>query len=382
MASTFGRLPIGVQSVAVHALYALPEPLRRLVAGPSIKLDGNVLALDAQLLLRVTKLTGLRLAETTVAEARHNLEVASPAVSGPVIKSVRVRDLGIPIADDTIPGRLYVPAELAEGSGLLVYYHGGGFTVGSIDTHDNLCRFLAANAQLRVLSVGYRLAPEHPFPAAPSDALAAFAYAAGQAETWGADPAAIAVGGDSAGANLAAGTSYQALRAGGPRPAFQLLFYPRIDLANRHPSRDTFADGFFLTEEDLEWFDESYLPDRALGADPLASPLLAEDFGGLPPTYLATAGFDPLRDEGEGYGRRLRDAGVPVVSRCHTDLIHGFVNFIGIGRRFREAVAEAAGALRTGLALRSTAHDEDLFGKRSNSRAKARKEHGNPAQGH
>jgi acetyl esterase len=357
-----------VQSVAVHALYALPDPLRRLIAGPAVRRDGNVLALDAQLLLRVAKLTGLRLADSSPDEARRTLELAAPVVSGPVIQPVDTRDLGLPVAGGTVPGRLYVPGEVPGASPLLVYYHGGGFTVGSIGTHDNLCRFLAAHGQVRVLSVGYRLAPEHPFPTAPADALAAFEYAAKHAEDWGADPAQLAVGGDSAGANLAAATSYQALRAGGPRPVFQLLFYPRIDLANRYPSRDTFADGFFLTEEDLAWYDGHYLPDPALASDPLASPLLAEDLGGLPPTYLATAGFDPLRDEGEAYGQRLRDAGVPVVSRCHPDLIHGFVNFIGIGRRFREAVAEAAGALRTGLELRSTAHAEDLFGKRPKKR--------------
>ena len=376
MATTLSRLPIGLQSIAVHALYALPEPLRRLVAGPPVRVDGNELALDAQLLLRVTKLTDVRLAGSTVADARRDLELAGPLVSGPVIRPVRVRDLRVPVAGGDIPARLYTPGDLPDGSPLLVYYHGGGFTVGSIATHDNLCRFLAKNAELRVLSVGYRLAPEHPFPAAPADALAAFSYAARHAGELGAEPSAIAVGGDSAGANLAAVTSYQALRAGGPRPAFQLLFYPRTDSVNRHPSRDLFGDGFFLTDEDLDWFDEHYLPDRSAGADPLASPLLAEDLGGLPPTYLATAGFDPLRDEGEAYGRRLCEAGVPVVARCHADLIHGFVNFIGIGRRFREAVAEAAGAVRTGLTLRSHAHAEDLFGKRP------RKEHGNPTQGH
>jgi acetyl esterase len=300
-------------------------------------------------------------------------------LAGPVIQPVRTMDLRVPVDGGDIPGRLYTPGELgAESeSALLVYFHGGGFTVGSIDTHDNLCRFLARNAELRVLSVGYRLGPEHRFPVAPADALAAFEYVARHAERLGAEPSAIAVGGDSAGANLAASTSYQSLRGGGPRAAFQLLFYPRIDLANRYPSRDTYAEGFFLTEEDIDWFDEHYLPTPAMGADPLASPLLAEDLGGLPPTYLATAGFDPLRDEGEAYGQRLRDAGVPVVARCHTDLIHGFVNFIGIGRRFREAVTEAAGALRTGLALRSRAHAEDLFGKRPNSR----KQRGNPTQG-
>ncbi|MFL6142956.1 MAG: alpha/beta hydrolase [Labedaea sp.] len=365
MAKPISKLPIGLQSAAVRTLYALPEPVRRLIAGPPVRIDGNELALDAQLLLKVTRLTDTVLSDTSVEEARENIELAGPIVSGPVITRVRVRDLAIPVPGDTLPARLYTPDGLPTGSPLLVYYHGGGFTIGSVNTHDNLCRFLASNAESRVLSVGYRLAPEHPFPTAPNDALAGFEFATSQAEKLGADPAAITVGGDSAGANLATVTSYRALRLGGPRPAFQLLFYPATDLANRHRSRDLFADGFFLTDADLDWFSGHYLPDRSAAADPLASPLLADDLSGMPPTYLVTAGFDPLRDEGEAYGRRLREAGVPVASHCQTDLIHGFVNFLGVGQRFREAVAEAAGALHTGVVLRSHAHAEDLFGKRA-----------------
>jgi acetyl esterase/lipase len=367
MSRTMSRLPIGVQGAAAHALYAFPEPLRRLIAGPPVRVDGNELALDAQLLLRLTRMTETRLAEGSVADARRNVEVTSPMVAGPVIQPVRVRELRIPGEDGTIPARLYTPDGLAEGSPLLVYYHGGGFVLGSIDSHDNLCRFLARDAEVRVLSVGYRLAPEHRFPAAPADALAAFEYAARNAEELAADASAIAVGGDSAGGNLAAVTSYQALHSGGPRPAFQLLFYPSTDQANRYRSQDLFGDGFFLTDEDIEWFTSHYFADPAQASDPLASPLLAEDLRGLPPTYVATAGFDPLRDEGEAYARALRDAGVPVVLHRHTDLIHGYVNFIGLGRRFREAVAEAAGALRTGLTLRAHAHTADLFGIPKNS---------------
>lgn len=370
MSTLMSKVPIGVQGLVLQLLYALPEPLRRLVAGATVRLDGNELALDAQLLLRMINLTDLSLAAGTTAEARRRLEESTPIAAGPLIQPVRARDLDFPSAAGPIPARLYTPAGLEEGSPLLVFYHGGGFVVGSVNSHDNVCRFLAKHAELRVLSVDYRLAPEHPFPAAPTDAFAAFEFAAGNAAMLGVDPSAIAVGGDSAGANLAAVTSYQALRSGGPQPAFQLLFYPGVDLANRHHSEDLFADGFFLTGEDIEWFNDHYCPDVARRTDPLASPLLADDLRGMPPTYLATAGFDPLRDAGAAYARRLREAGVPVVYRCQRDLIHGYVNFLGLGRRFREAVAEAAGALRTGLALRSAPHAEDLFGKRPNSRSR------------
>lgn len=370
MSTMLSRLPVSVQAATVHALYALPGPLRRMIAGSPVRVDGNELALDAQLFLRVARLTEVRLSEGSVSDARDSVERASPVAAGAVIRQVRVRDLAIPGEAEPIPARLYTPDGLADASPLLVYFHGGGWVVGSIDSHDNLCRFLARNAEVRVLSVGYRLAPEHPFPAAPADALTAFSYSAKHADELGVDASAIAVGGDSAGANLAAVTSYQALRGGGPRPAFQLLFYPRTDHQGSYRSAELFADGFFLTADDLGWFDGHYRPDPA---DPLASPLLAEDLRGLPPTYLATAGFDPLRDEGEAYGQRLQEAGVPVVYHCHTDLIHGFVNFIGIGRRFREAVAEAAGALRTGLTLQSRANAEDLFGKPAGPRVRNQK---------
>ncbi|HET9143407.1 MAG TPA: alpha/beta hydrolase [Actinophytocola sp.] len=346
------RLPAKLQGAAMHAAFALPEPVRRRIAGPPIRIDGNELALDAQLLLRLNKLTEVKLSAGSVTDARRNVETMSPVVGGRRIQPTHGRDLRIPVDGGTIPARLYTPAGLAEGSPLLVYYHGGGFTIGSIDSHDNLCRFLARNAEVRVLSVGYRLAPETPFPTAPADALAAFEFAVRQADELGVDPSAIAVGGDSAGGNLAAVTSYQALHSGGPRPVFQLLYYPATDSANRYRSQDLFLDGFFLTDEDMTWFTANYLPDKEMAADPLVSPLLAEDLRGLPPTYLATAGFDPLRDEGQAYAAKLREAGVAVVEHRLGDLIHGFVNFIGVGRRFREAVAESAGVLRAALALR------------------------------
>jgi acetyl esterase len=361
--STFvSRAPLHVQAVTLRAIYALPEPLRRLIAGRPIRKDGNELALDAQVLLWMVNLTGTSLTGGSPEESRRTMADSSGVVSGSVIQPVGTRDLEIPSDGAAIPARLYTPKGLAEGSPLLVYYHGGGFVIGSVDSHDNLCRYLAKQAMVRVLSVDYRLAPEHPFPAAPEDALTAFRYAAGNAEALGADPGAIAVGGDSAGANLAAVTCYQAVRSRGPRPVFQLLFYPSTDPSTRYRSQELFAEGFFLTQQDVDWFHDHYCPDPAMFRDPRFAILLADDLRGMPPAYLATAGFDPLRDEGEAFARRLRDAGVAVVARRHDDLIHGYVNFMGVGKRFREAVAEAAGALRTALALRPPANLGDLFG--------------------
>ncbi|OLF15901.1 alpha/beta hydrolase [Actinophytocola xanthii] len=362
MSTLISRVPPSVQGAALHGVFALPQPLRRLLAGPPIRRDGLELALDAQLLLRMMALSDISLSSSSAEAARIRTEASRHVLGGAVVSGVRTRNLNLPAAQGTLPARLYEPRGLAPGSPLLVYFHGGGWVIGSVDSHDGLCRYLAAQAGVRVLSVGYRLAPEYRFPTAADDAFAAFRYATANAESLGADPAAVAVGGDSAGGNLAAVVCLDALREGGPRPVFQLLFYPATDPSVRRRSRDLFADGFFLTDEDMTWFIDHYCPDVESRRDPRVAVLLAEDLRGLPPAYVATAGFDPLRDEGNAFADRLREAGVPVVKHQHDDLIHGFVNFIGLGTRFREAVAEAAGALCTGLALRSRANVVDLFG--------------------
>jgi acetyl esterase len=200
-----------------------------------------------------------------------------------------------------------------------------------------------------VLSVDYRLAPEHRFPAAVDDAAAAFAWAAEHAGELGADAGRIGVAGDSAGGNLAAAVCLGARDGGGPAPAFQLLIYPAVDLTRRRPSRDLFADGLQLTDTDIEWYRRQYLPDEADLQNPLASPLLAESLEGLPPAHVATAGFDPLRDEGEDYARALTAAGVSATLRRHEGLVHGFANYTRVVPAAREAMLETAEALRRGL---------------------------------
>ncbi|UJW34596.1 alpha/beta hydrolase [Saccharothrix sp. AJ9571] len=345
---------IRVQAAAAQLLYALPTPVKRLIAGAPIRLDGQELALDAQLLLRLQQLTGAELAGHSVERSRADLDVSRHLVSGKPIEPVHTRELTIPAPTGGIEATLYTPEGLPEPSGLLVFFHGGGWVVGTRNSHDNTARFLAKHAGVRVLSVDYRLAPEHPFPAAAEDALAAFDYAHAKAGELGADPARIAVGGDSAGGNLAAVTALVTTRRGGPAPAFQLLFYPAVDLSTRRRSREIFGDGFFLTDAQMTWFADHYAPEGVDRTDIRMSPLLAEDLSGLPPAYLATAGFDPLRDEGEAYAKKLEEAGVPVALNRQEDLIHGYVNFLGIGRRFREATAEAAGALRLGLSKKKS----------------------------
>ncbi|HWE91129.1 MAG TPA: alpha/beta hydrolase, partial [Pseudonocardiaceae bacterium] len=346
------RIPAQWQAAVVRALFQLPRPVRRLIAGPQIIRDGQRLDLDLQMLLRLSRIEGnAELGGGTTEAARARLEAGSLLIAGPRIEPVSTRPIGIPTADRTIPARLYTPTGLAAGSPLLIFYHGGGWVVGSLESHDNLCRYLAQQAGVRVLSVDYRMAPEHAFPAAVDDALAAFGYAAGNAEDLGIDPAAIAVGGDSAGGNLAAVVAHTAGLNGTARPVFALLLYPATDGTTRRPSREKFGEGFMLTDANMTWFMDHYVPDVEQRSDPRMSVLLADDLRGFPATYLATAGFDPLRDEGEAFAEKLAAAGVRVVARRHPDLIHGYASMLAAGSRCREAVAEAAGALRVGLAL-------------------------------
>ena len=231
---------------------------------------------------------------------------------------------------------------------MVVYFHGGCWALGDVDTCDSVCSFLALNAGAAVLSVGYRLAPEHPFPAAFDDALAAFRWASTKHSRLGVDPDRIAVAGDSAGGNLAAAVSLMA-RDDGPSPAMQVLLYPIVDACEEWPSRQAFGEGFLLTKADLEWFERQYLPGGSDRTDPRVSLLRADDLSGLPPTYIATAGFDPLRDEGAAYAAALREAGAAVTWCHHPGLIHGFANLTAISHTARAAMLELAGAIHAGL---------------------------------
>jgi acetyl esterase len=351
MASIINQVPASWQAAVVRAVYALPAPLRRTLAGRQIRRDGQRLDPDTQLLLRLMALEGMSLSADDPAHARAMLDRGAIVAGGRTTVPVRTRELRITGAEGPIGARLYTPAGLADGSPLLVFYHGGGWVIGSLDSHDSTCRFLAAEGGVRVLSVDYRLAPEHRFPAAAQDAVAAFRYAVANADELGADPAAVAVGRDSAGGNLAAVVCHVTARERTTKPAFALLFYPASDASSRRPSRDLFGDGFLLTDDDMNWFRDHYAPDPALYTDPMLSVLLSEHLAEFPPTYLTVGGFDPLRDEVEEFGALLAKAGVPVVVRRHPDLIHGFTGFLGVIPRAREATAEAVGALSVGLAL-------------------------------
>jgi acetyl esterase len=353
--SELPRLPPSAEHRLVKALAGLSPRLIRRLFGPRPRIDGQILAADTHVIVRLAYLSGggSFLAGMSVEEARRSARHEATVISRrPGIARARVEEMTIPGHAGSIATRLYVPHGLRGDAPapLTVYFHGGGFVVGDLDTHDGACRFLASAAGTAILSVDYRLAPEHPFPGAVEDAWAAFSWAAENAASLGFDPARIAVGGDSAGGNLSAVVGMLAREAGGARPAMQLLIYPVTDAAGRLPSRRTFADGFLLNETDIDQFDACYLPEGIDRSDPRISILEAPDLRDLPPAYLATAGFDPLRDEGEAFGLRLREAGVTVAMRRHPGLVHSFANQVAISPTAAAAMLEAAGALRMGLA--------------------------------
>ena len=313
---------------AAGLVFALPAPVKRLlVGGRRVHRDGQELDLDAQLMLAGLGLAGHRGLDTmTPDEARAEIRRSAALVASTADPVARVEPHAIPGPAGTIAARLYVPADDAGHRPLVVYYHGGGWVVGDLETHDGACRFLARRANVGVLAVDYRLAPEHKFPAAVEDALAAFRWAAREAGRLGFDDARVGVAGDSAGGNLAAVVSQLAAADGGPAPAAQLLIYPVTDLSTKAPSYQLFSEGFFLTEAEMDWYRAHYLPDAERARDPRASPLLARSHANLAPAVVLTAGFDVLRDEGEAYARRLEGAGVPVRLHRSAGLIHGFAN--------------------------------------------------------
>ena len=247
------------------------------------------------------------------------------------------------LATENFTLRLYRPVK-NEKLPALVYFHGGGWTIGDIDTHDVLCRQLAAGARCVVVSVDYRLAPEYPFPAAVDDCFAATRYVADNAAKL--NIGSIAVGGDSAGGNLAAAVSLLARDAGGPAIAFQLLVYPATDQRLATASHQRNAQGYLLTRDAIDYFRRAYLPDEKDWTDWRASPLLAQSHADLPPALVITAGFDPLLDEGRAYAERLKAAGGAVEYREYADMVHGFILFGGVLDTANTAVADCCTALR------------------------------------
>jgi acetyl esterase len=310
--------------------------VQRRLAGRPVVVDGQTLAVDLQLQLRLKRLIHPRASETLPVAAGRRVVARDSYLVGGDLPIGRVRDLEVAGR----PARLYVPRGAPATGPLLVFLHGGGFMHGDLETHDAPCRFLAEQAGVRVLAVDYRLGPEHRFPAAYDDAVAAYAWTVEHAAELGGDPDRLGVGGDSAGGTLSAGVAIEAARRGWPCRV-QLLVYPATDARRATASARLFADGFYLSTAYMDLANASYARTDADLDDPRYSPAYADlspDLAhGLAPALVFTAGFDPLRDEGEEYAQKLRAAGVRVELTRFRDQIHGFFNIVGVPGSARDA---------------------------------------------
>jgi acetyl esterase len=305
------------------------------------------MALDPQarsILDQMAMMGNKPLNELSVEEARQE-SAAMAAMQAPAEAVALVEDRTLPGPAGDIPIGIYTPF----GNGpfpVLMYFHGGGWVLGNIESSDGLCRILANASKCIVVSVDYRLAPEHPFPAAVEDVYCATRWIAAHAADFGGDPSRIAVSGDSAGGNLAAVVAQIARDRGTPSIQFQLLIYPVTDAACDAPSYSENADGYFLTKVGMQWFWNHYVRNDVDRSNPLASPLRSANLAGLPPALVITAEFDPLRDEGERYADKMRAAGTPVQLSRYNGMIHGFFTMGNLLDQGRTAIHEAAVALR------------------------------------
>jgi acetyl esterase len=341
-----GAVKNAARGVAVKVIPWIPSWLKSLLTGGTrFTIDGNSLDATLQLLLiaRRSTRTGSISADGDLEVARALMRKSSAATNTDI--AVPTTDLTIPGPDGPLQARHYRPAG-AEAAPLLLFFHGGGFVMGDIESHDGLCRMISRDAAIHVLSVNYRLAPEHRAPAAVDDCVAAYRWARGHAAELGADPSRIGVGGDSAGGNLAALVTLRSREEAIPQPTLQVLIYPVVDLSAKTRSRALFSDGFFLSKLEQDRHLDMYLGGTGLAADdPRVSPLKAADLSGLAPALVFTAGFDPLRDEGNEYAVALRAAGGKVDHRQFDALTHGFVSFAPFGGGSADATAATISAI-------------------------------------
>jgi acetyl esterase len=340
-----------LQGKAANAALRMPISWVNLLAGPPITVDGRTLDTRTQWFLQLLARSGQQpLHRLGVARAREEIDLFQPVMSG------RPAPVG-EIVDRTISGpggrlrvRFYRPAgSVARLLPTILYFHGGGWAIGSLEAYDLPCRFFCARSGCAIVAVDYRLAPEHKFPAGIDDALAAFRWLAAEGMELGVDLDRIVVAGDSAGGTLATVVA-QAVRGEPRTPCLQWLIYPATDLGGEMPSHTSCGQGFLLTQADMEWFRGLYLNDPAEIADPRVSPLRAPDLSGLPPALIFTAGLDPLRDEGQAYAERLTAAGVKTVHREFDSLIHGFVGMRGALQAAARAMDDMVAGLRHELA--------------------------------
>ncbi|MEZ4295876.1 MAG: alpha/beta hydrolase [Polyangiaceae bacterium] len=326
-----------------------PGALRALAGEPWRSPEGFELDPQMQVILRMSNRMGHSdWSRMGLGKARHVLEKTAGILQARPEGAVNVHDEVLRLPGRTIRARVYRDASATGTLPVIVFYHGGGFVLGSLVSHDGECRALALRTGAMVVAVDYRLAPEHPFPAAIDDAVAAYLWVAERAESLGGDARRMAVMGDSAGGNLAAVAACD-LRGRPESPVFQVLVYPATDFTRSMPSHEHFKERYFLTRKSIDWFLGSYMPPGVDLRHPRASPLYTESLAGLPPAFVLTAGFDPLRDEGRAYAEAMQVAGVTTQYRCYEGLVHGFFSMSdGIGAA-RVAFDDIVDALRAGL---------------------------------
>jgi acetyl esterase len=344
-----------LQGKAANLALRMPISWVNILTGSPVTVDGRTLDARTQWFLKLLKQSGQRpMHQLTVEHARSEYDSVMPLLGGkpqPVSEIVDRTIEGAPgSGGDRLRVRLYRPSgNVARLLPTILYFHGDGWVIGSLEGYDAVCRYFCSRSGCAVVAVDYRLAPEHKYPAAIEDAVAAFRWLAANGASLGIDPARIVLAGDSAGATIAT-VAARELRAEPRPPCLQWLIYPATDLACDSPSYTSCGDGFLLTKADMEWVRGHYLNDPGEIDDPRVSPLRANDLAGMPPALVYTAGFDPLRDEGQAYADRLSDAGVKVVHREFDTLIHGFVGMRGALHAAARAMDDMVAGLRHELA--------------------------------
>lgn len=341
---TLKKLAFRAQKVIVKRIVHLPKPILRKIAGKPIVIDGQTLDVSVQLILKLFGPPPNHLA--SVASTRRQIDAQGPLLAQSAHKDIISDDFQLDVSDgDSITLRRYRHRKAKDNNQpALVFYHGGGYVAGSLDSHDLVCQHLAADGNCTVIAVDYRLAPEHPFPTPVNDGLAAYRHIADNADKFGIDVSRLAVGGDSAGGNLTAVVAQQT-KDDDYAPKLQMLWVPWVDMSREYESYELFATGFFLERAKMRWFKEQYINEDTDTTDPLASPIFG-DLTGVAPAVIMVGGFDPLRDEGIAYANKLKDAGVEAKLKVYESMPHLFLLFAGEIDAAKVAFADATRALR------------------------------------
>jgi acetyl esterase len=338
-----------VQKFVTKLVMSLPPPLLQMMSGgEAVKLGGRTLDHQIQMMAYAGR-TAPKMTSFPPAVARASAAKSFKDAQGPLEPGVTSEDFDIPAPHGPLPARSYRPDNQDPKAPVFVYLHMGGGVIGDLDTGHAFCSILAKGARCAVVSVDYRLAPEHPFPAGLDDSLFAYRWVRDNAARFGAPAGIAAIGGDSMGGNFSAVICQDLKAAGEPQPVLQLLIYPATDITSETQSMTTYADAFPLTRETMEWFMAHYVPEGIDHSHLRLSPMKAPDLSGLAPAIVVTAGFDPLSDQGEVYAHKLLEAGVPALYRCYDSLAHAFIGFTGVVKAADIAAREIAGLARQGF---------------------------------